>query len=123
MSSSRRLERERRTIAAMLAIYCRDHHGHTDGLCDDCAELLRYARRRLEVCPFQEQKPVCNRCQVHCYSPAMRERVCEVMRYAGPRLVWSAPILSLWHLIDSRRVAPELPGRKRGSARSDAERC
>lgn len=112
MPSGQRLEREQKTIAAMLAIYCRDHHGGRRELCEDCAGLLDYARRRLERCPFQEEKPACNRCEVHCYSAGRRERVRAVMRYAGPRMILPHPILSLWHLIDTRRLVPRLKRRK-----------
>lgn len=111
MPSGQRLEREKKTIAAMLAIYCRDHHGRQQGLCEECAALLDYAQRRLDRCPFQEAKPACNRCEVHCYSAIQRERVRAVMRYAGPRMILPHPILSLWHLIDTKRPVPKLKGR------------
>ena len=100
-----RIRREWKTIAAKLAIYCRDHHGRHDNLCSACSRLSDYAHRRLEVCPFQARKPACNACQVHCYSPLMRERVRAVMRYAGPRMVFRHPILSLYHLLDGWRRA------------------
>lgn len=113
-SEGRRIAREKRTISAMVAIYCRHHHGTTTVPCDTCRRLLDYAHRRLEVCPFQEAKPACNHCEVHCYSPTMRARVKEVMRYAGPRMVLRHPVLSLHHLLDARRPAPALgtPGRR-----------
>jgi hypothetical protein len=103
----RRIEREQQTIAAMLALYCRDHHGSLPpALCPQCNALSAYARRRLETCPFQDAKPACNHCQVHCYSTSMRERVKAVMRYAGPRMLWRHPGLSLMHLIDTWRGHP-----------------
>ena len=105
----RRIRREQRTIAAMLAIYCRDHHGlASNGLCAQCGALLAYAHRRLDVCPFQEAKPACNGCRVHCYSVRMRERVTAVMRYAGPRMVLRHPVLSLFHALDIGRRVPRL---------------
>ena len=104
-----RLERERRTIGAMIRIYCRDHHGTAGTLCPECAELLEYAGKRLRVCPFHENKPVCNRCPVHCYAPARRERVREVMRYAGPRMLLRHPWLATLHLLDTLRAVPEWP--------------
>jgi hypothetical protein len=105
---ARRIRREQRTIAAMLAIYCRDYHRPVStGLCAECGALLAYARRRLDL-PFQEAKPACNHCQVHCYSTAMRQRIKAVMRYAGPRLLWRHPGLSLMHLIDTWRGSPRL---------------
>ena len=101
--SSRRLQREAHTVAAMIRRYCRDRHHTTDGLCPECAELLAYARHRLARCPFQERKTTCGKCPVHCYAPAMRERIRAVMRYAGPRMLFSHPLLALMHLLDGLR--------------------
>ncbi|MDZ7750973.1 MAG: nitrous oxide-stimulated promoter family protein [Gammaproteobacteria bacterium] len=120
-SEGRRIAREKRTISAMVAIYCRHHHATSAVPCEACRTLLAYARRRLEVCPFQEAKPACNHCQVHCYSPTMRERVKEVMRYAGPRMVLRHPVLSVYHLLDARRPAPVL-GTKGSRVRPRKER-
>ena len=106
-----RIRRERRTISAMMRIFCRDHHGGDVALCEECSALLDYANRRLDSCPFQERKPACNHCQVHCYSVSRRDRVRVVMRYAGPRMLWRHPWLSLWHLLDKRRRVPRLEGR------------
>ena len=39
----------------------------------------------------------------------------RIMRWAGPRMLWRHPILTIRHLIDDRRPVPELPentGRK-----------
>ena len=103
-----RISQEKRTIDAMLGIYCRDRHATREGLCPDCTALRGYAHRRLEICPFQEDKPVCNRCEVHCYSARMRERVRAVMRYAGPRMLLRHPVLAIRHLLDERRPVPSL---------------
>ena len=104
-----RLLRELETIEAMTRIYCADHH-HTSTPCADCQSLMTYAAKRLAVCTFGEEKPVCAKCQVHCYGKAMRERVREVMRYAGPRMIWRHPWLALMHVVDKRYVAPPKPG-------------
>ncbi|MGP0059289.1 MAG: nitrous oxide-stimulated promoter family protein [Beijerinckiaceae bacterium] len=104
-----RRAREFRTIAAMLRMYCRTHHGSKDApLCDDCIELHDYARRRLERCLFGEAKPTCVHCTVHCYKAIMRERVRQVMRWAGPRMLWRHPVLTVRHLIDGRRPTPTI---------------
>ena len=84
----------------MLRIYCKDHHQSLGEICGECSRLLDYAQRRLDNCPFQEAKPACNHCQVHCYSALMRDRVKVVMRYAGPRMTLRHPILSLYHLFE-----------------------
>ena len=118
---SRRIKREQKTIAAMMVIYCRDHHDYKGSLCESCDKLLDYARRRLESCPFEEQKPACNHCTVHCYSTQMRARVQEVMRYAGPRMMHRHPILSLYHLLDKFRKVPSLPVRKKTGPKSQTD--
>jgi hypothetical protein len=97
-----RLRREKKTIAAMVAIYCADHHGG-DPLCVECRGLLTYALARLDHCRFGERKPVCTQCTVHCYGPAMRKRVREVMRYAGPRMTLRHPVLAAAHLAQARK--------------------
>lgn len=101
-----RLERERRTIEAMIACYCRGVHHTGDALCGECQGLLDYATVRLQRCPFQENKPTCVKCPIHCYQPQLREQVRTVMRYAGPRMIWRHPILAIRHMLDARREAP-----------------
>ncbi len=114
---SPRMARERRTLAAMVRLYCRGVHRPAPApgagykpvpteLCHSCGELLDYALARLDRCPFSgAEKPTCANCPVHCYSPEMRARVKEVMRFAGPRMLWRHPGLALLHLLDSRRKA------------------
>jgi hypothetical protein len=104
----KRLAREWNTVAAMIVCYCRGHHATTDGLCPECQELADYAALRLERCRFGPEKPVCAKCPVHCYQRARREQVKTVMRYAGPRMLWQHPILSLRHWFDGFREAPPL---------------
>jgi len=106
----RRRNRELKTIHVMLGMYCRNHHAG-EPLCIGCAELARYAQRRLERCVFGAAKPTCANCTVHCYSTEMRERVRLAMRYAGPRMLFRHPVLGIAHMIDGRRPAPELPRR------------
>jgi len=102
----------------MIEIYCHDRHGVGTGVCPACAELRDYALARLDRCPFHEDKPACADCTVHCYKPDQRARVREVMRYAGPRMLWRHPVLALAHwLVDRRREPPTLAGRpNRGSS-------
>ena len=84
----------------MLRMYCRVHHGADHAsLFRDCAELHNYARRRLERCVFGEAKATCANCTVHCYKASMRERVRQVMRWAGPRMLWHHPVLAVRHIL------------------------
>lgn len=113
-----RLRREWRTVAAMIAISCaRRHGGRRGALCAECQELHDYAQLRLARCPFGADKPTCAHCRVHCYRPEMRERVREVMRFAGPRMLARHPYLALMHLVvDDRRPAPERPAKRAAEA-------
>lgn len=101
-----RMLRERRTVEKMIGIFCRGHHQKEGGLCPECQELLEYARFRLQKCPFQENKTTCGNCPVHCYKPKMREKIRDVMRYSGPRMVRRHPLLALGHMIDGMRKTP-----------------
>jgi hypothetical protein len=98
--------REKKTAEAMIHIYCRRQHGIHGGLCPDCKELSAYVKKQLAKCPFQEGKTTCANCKVHCYKPAMREKIREVMRYAGPRMIYRHPLLAFFHLLDGFRKEP-----------------
>jgi hypothetical protein len=96
----------------MIRLYCRAHRHGKEGLCPSCLEVDRYARTRLEKCPYGEAKPTCLNCPIHCYSPSMKERVREVMRWSGPRMIFRHPVLAIFHMLDGRRRARELRRRK-----------
>ncbi|MBW7989127.1 MAG: nitrous oxide-stimulated promoter family protein [Planctomycetes bacterium] len=99
-----KLKREQKTLLVMLRIYCRNHHGSTGKqLCSDCRELREYADERLQKCPFGATKGLCSQCEIHCYKPEMRERIRDVMRYSGPRMLSSNPVLAMAHLIKERK--------------------
>jgi hypothetical protein len=100
-----RINRECKTVAVMIALYCRKHHGGNE-LCSECKKLLEYAEGRLANCPFQDAKTTCTKCPVHCYKPTMREKIRTVMRYSGPRMIYRHPALAIFHLLDGRRKEP-----------------
>jgi hypothetical protein len=109
-----RLDLTRRTrefgmIAAMLRMYCHSHHASEHAqLCPECLALHEYARRRLERCVFGDAKPTCANCTVHCYKTSRREQIRQVMRWAGPRMLWRHPVLAVRHMLDGRKPAPTL---------------
>jgi hypothetical protein len=104
-----RRTREFSMIATMLQMYCHSHHApESTRLCPDCLALHDYARRRLERCVFGDAKPTCANCTVHCYKPSRREQIRQVMRWAGPRMLWRHPVLAVRHMLDGRRPAPTL---------------
>ncbi len=110
MASSRpRMRREKKTIETMIRMYCHDMHDTEDALCKDCQCLLEYAGERLDKCLYQEQKPTCDKCPVHCYKPEMRQKVREVMKYSGPRMVYRHPVQAIRHLVNGRKKLPTDP--------------
>jgi len=100
--AERRVAREWKTIQAMIRIYCRNNHGGRGALCEGCEALRLYAARRREKCPFSDETPTCVKCPVHCYEAGMRERVRQVMRSSGPRMLLRHPILAIRHLRDEK---------------------
>ncbi len=97
-----RIEREQRTVAQMIRIYCRHKEGNRE-LCPECLALLEYARLRLSKCPFGDYKTSCRKCTVHCYRPDMKDLIKAVMRYSGPRMILYHPIAAIRHLISELR--------------------
>jgi hypothetical protein len=76
-------EREYKTLKRFIEVYCRENHGTQKGtLCDECDELLTYACKRLERCPY-DPKPKCKDCKTHCYIEKYRNQIKEVMKFSG----------------------------------------
>ncbi len=100
-NGARRIHREKRTLRAMVEMFCRGRHGSAPTLCLACQDLADYALRRLDLCRLAPDKPTCAQCRIHCYKPEMGERVRAVMRYAGPRMLFRHPVLALMHQFDA----------------------
>lgn len=109
-SLPRNIALDLRTMSAMVHIYCEGvHHARRGDLCEHCAPLLQYAMGRLEKCPFGPEKTTCRECPIHCYRPSERTQMKDVMRYAGPRMLWRRPALAMRHLWLERKGAPPWP--------------
>ena len=93
-----RRKREAETVRLMIRLYCKGNHG-SSALCASCKELLTYAAKKVERCPHEDEKPTCRRCTIHCYDAEHRERIREVMRYAGPRMLLHHPVLAIRHAL------------------------
>ena len=110
--SGKRISREKETIAKMIALYQKQcpqasvEEGHYQA-------LNAYADKRLDKCVFGEEKPACKQCPVRCYQSAHLVELTLIMRWAGPRMLWRHPILTVRHLMDDRRPVPELPEKYR----------
>jgi hypothetical protein len=114
------VRKDTRLLGDFCGIYCRGRHAgraraaltspavdldiyrRTPVLCEECAELVRYAEQRRAFCP-KGPKPFCSHCDTHCYRPDMRLRVQEVMRYAGPRsMLHGHAVDGMRHLLEGR---------------------
>ena len=109
LSKQSRIDREKKTIETMITMHCHDQHRTRGSLCQDCQDLLEYATERLDKCPYQEQKPTCAKCPVHCYKLEMREKVRAVMKYSGPRMAYRHPVQAIKHFVDGRKKLPAHP--------------
>ena len=111
------IEEEYQTLQVMVGMYCPHYHHDEqadvqagDAGCEECQALLAYARRRIEKCSLRDDKPPCSKCLIHCYKSAMREKVREVMRFAGPRMALHHPVRAVKHVIQSfKHRAPKDP--------------
>ncbi|MFQ6121825.1 MAG: nitrous oxide-stimulated promoter family protein [Dehalococcoidales bacterium] len=102
----RKKSKDIRVLANFISIFCRENHReeaksaspikdvrlhHSLGsknllLCHDCQKLLNHGIAKLLLCPY-DPKPMCKKCETHCYAPGYRERIREVMRFSGLYLV------------------------------------
>lgn len=109
-NTEKKREKEKQVVTLMIRLYCRKKHGMKAGLCPECKALAHYACTRSDRCPFMENKAFCSNCKVHCYKPEMREKIRQVMRFSGPRMVFYHPVMAMQHVISSRREAQKLAG-------------
>ena len=104
-------------LAMFIRIYCDHHHAsmprnevqlHTHDveeiagkpvvLCDECRKLLTHAFVKRTHCPM-DPKPMCKHCPSHCYHPAYRAKIREVMKFSGRKLLISGRVDYLLHLL------------------------
>ena len=111
-------EKERKLIPVMIRSYCHGKHG-TKGknICEDCRKLTEYALFRLEKCPFKVNKKFCSFCKVHCYKPEMREKIRDVMKYAGPRMIFTHPVFAMRHVF--QMISNKRKLKKEAKAKTD----
>ena len=98
-----KIRKEKDTVEKMIRLYCeKKHRSSSETLCSECQNLLEYSFQRWEQCQYQEDKPTCRKCPVHCYRPTMRKEIRRVMRFSGPRLALRAPLDWIRHQINDR---------------------
>lgn len=97
-------KKEIETVDIMIGLYCRKKHkSKKDELCQECKDLSEYCHYRLSLCPWkEEEKPFCSNCPIHCYKPEYKQKIREVMRFSGPRMIFHRPILAIKHIVASK---------------------
>ncbi|MFC1954464.1 nitrous oxide-stimulated promoter family protein [Chloroflexota bacterium] len=95
-----------KVLGNFISIFCRENHRGSDRdeipikdsrirvlfrdrdlvLCQDCQKLLSHGIAKLMQCPY-DPKPMCKKCETHCYAPGYRGKIREVMRFSGLYLV------------------------------------
>jgi hypothetical protein len=99
------IKKDSEILAEFVHIYCSDRHpgaararamaGGAVGrilesvsftYCEECSRLVLHAVSKRVLCPH-DPKPACKKCPAHCYGPGYREKIREVMRYSGMRLI------------------------------------
>ena len=93
------IKSEKRVVSHMIGLYCK-HKLKCNDIPDEYKELEAYAHKRLDGCKFGDKKPACKRCPIHCYRADMREKIRDVMRGAGPRMLVYDPIAAIKHLFN-----------------------
>lgn len=94
-----KIEKEKLIVETMIRLYCRRRLHTGRRLPDEYASLLDYARRRLDHCRFGNDKKACKKCPIHCYAPAQRALMRQVMRWCGPRMLLWHPLVTLRHYL------------------------
>jgi hypothetical protein len=116
-AAARKLRRDLKVLISFVTLYCRSLHCDAEKtpfelarypipatkskppqLCADCRRLLAHAIVKRTHCQL-DPKPACKKCPVHCYSPDYRDKMREVMRYSGRKLVLSGRLDYLWRLL------------------------
>jgi predicted amidophosphoribosyltransferase len=117
IAPQKELQRDLRTLALFVMVYCRHRHGdaakeamslkthdvpaiagRSMELCEDCRKLLAHALVKRSHCPMNP-KPMCKHCPVHCYHPSYRAQIREVMKYSGKKMLLTGRLDYLFHLL------------------------
>ncbi len=112
MNTQSKREKEKLIVGEMIKLYCKKNHDTKNDLCSECQALKDYADMRSDKCPFMETKTFCSNCKVHCYKAEMREKIRQVMRFSGPRMIFHHPIMALNHLIQSKKEKRNMEAEK-----------
>lgn len=102
MNTKDDLQTEKAVVQQMIALYCHGvHHSVKGQLCENCRLLWQYVEKRLDHCPFGAAKDFCSFCPHPCYEKTMQQRIRQVMRYSGRRVLLYRPLWAIRHVIRS----------------------
>ena len=114
----RRKNKDIKVLGNFVFIFCRENHptqtkeafpirderlrsslgNKNPVLCPDCLKLLDHGIAKLLLCPY-DPKPICKKCETHCYAPAYRTKIREVMRFSGLYLVKHGRLDLMFHYL------------------------
>lgn len=97
-SVEKKRDREKKVITEMVKLYCKKNHKNGE-LCDECNEILNYSLKRIDHCKFMETKTFCSNCKSPCYNMEMKEKIKQIMKFSGPRMLFYHPLLVIYHII------------------------
>ncbi|NTV50067.1 MAG: nitrous oxide-stimulated promoter family protein [Geobacteraceae bacterium] len=107
---NREQKKDIRLIGKFIEVYCTGKHQTAERasialpaglgerfICQECASFLEYTVAKRLKCPLEAEKPTCKHCRIHCYDKPHREKVREIMSYAGRKLMMRGRLDYLWH--------------------------
>ena len=112
---TRQMQKDCRVIAAFTEIWCSGHRHEQRRavslpgrhkpfqLCQACADLVAYAVTKRIKCPLEPEKPDCKQCAIHCYAPAQRARVRQIMAWSGRRMILRGRLDYIWQYFFKRK--------------------
>lgn len=84
---------KKQVLEKMIRLYCKNNH--KDYLCNDCKNLISYSNIRTDYCKRLDEFFFCSSCDRTCYDNENLEKIRKIMRYSGPRMIYSDPKASV----------------------------
>jgi len=103
-------KKDLKILIGFVKVYCKARHGGEEKawcevsgvarseafLCRECAAVVEHAVEKRRKCPL-DPKPSCKKCRIHCYGKDHRERIREIMAFAGRRMILRGRVDYLRH--------------------------
>lgn len=96
MSLEKKRDREKKVVNLMIGLYCQKNHKGVS-LCDNCSKLVDYSNTKLNNCPIMASKKFCSQCHIKCYDTEYKQKIKEVMKFAGPYMMFYHPFVTIKH--------------------------